>query len=235
MDFDDDNFENTAPDWDPEGDADFALENEEARTHYLAVGNSALRKNLPLDLDSKYSSNKVSRTEMEDSDFQEISEIDFGDSDSEVDNMDGTFDSHSDVSQEIEVESDENEGSIEEGPLRESEEESGNFHELMLKKMQEHEKEESEARKQLDKAAQKEAEQGVHVRRQLGLWEGLLEIRIKMQKVVDCANVLPQCDYYINYFEEFRDEELEQELEDTSRELCGVIDDLVEIRKVPIF
>jgi protein AATF/BFR2 len=228
MDFDNDNFENTAPDWDPEGEAEFALDTEEGRTHYVAVGNSALRKNFPIELDAKYSGKKVSRTEMEDNETDEDSEMAFEEWASESDGTSGSFDGHSDVSGELEVESEENESSVEEHV----EEEAGNLHSLMLKKMQQHEKEENESRKQVDEAAQKELEQGAYVRKQLGLWEGLLEIRIKMQKVVDSANVLPQYDYYVEYFEKSRDEELEKELEETSRDLCGVIDELVEIRKV---
>jgi protein AATF/BFR2 len=221
-------FDNTAPDWDPEGEAEFQSEIHEAREHYVHVGKSKLRQNLEIDLDPKYKAKRVSRKELEvekdDSEDEEQSVVSFG--------------GHSDVSAEDiglndEVDSDaELENAAQDSDSSEESTGKGDLNELLLRKLKKHEKDQQELVSKLSASAKKDAEQGEHVRIQLGIWEGLLEIRIKMQKAIECANVMPPHENYVEYFEVHKSDELETELEDTSRELCGIIDELIDIRKV---
>ncbi|KAI7905236.1 apoptosis antagonizing transcription factor-domain-containing protein [Cokeromyces recurvatus] len=94
-----------------------------------------------------------------------------------------------------------------------------------LKKIQEEEK---NMISQLSKSAQADVEKGQHVRQQLTLWDNCLESRIRMQKVIDDANKLPQKDAWYDFLA--KTEGIEIELEEVKNDLHEIIDDLMDIR-----
>lgn len=81
---------------------------------------------------------------------------------------------------------------------------------------------------QLSKSAQSDVEKGKHVRQQLKLWDNCLESRIRMQKVIDDANKLPQKDNYYDFLAEA--EGIENDLETAKTDLREIIDDLMDMR-----
>ncbi|KAI8928401.1 apoptosis-antagonizing transcription factor [Entophlyctis helioformis] len=89
----------------------------------------------------------------------------------------------------------------------------------------------------LSQSAKADVEKGRHVRAQLALWESLLEIRIRIQKIVDLANRLPQPDVYASVLEaaaEFQASPSSaigaEVLQTASSELVALLNDLVSIR-----
>ncbi|KAI9486834.1 MAG: apoptosis antagonizing transcription factor-domain-containing protein [Benjaminiella poitrasii] len=132
-----------------------------------------------------------------------------------------------------EVDSSENEESEEEEKEEEEEEEGSADEEIddddeintELKKIQEEEK---QMISQLSKSAQADVEKGQHVRQQLTLWDNCLESRIRMQKVVDDANKLPQKDDWYDFLA--KTEGVEDDLEEAKNDLREIIDDLMDMR-----
>lgn len=60
------------------------------------------------------------------------------------------------------------------------------------------------------------------------MWDNCLENRIRMQKVVDNANKLPQNDDFIDFLA--KSEGVEKDLEAAKNDLREVIDDLMDMR-----
>jgi protein AATF/BFR2 len=220
-------LENAAPDWDPESDSETTDndQEEQRREHYVTVGKSKMRQNLDLEMDPKYSGTRISRKELleqedfmsESAEIEEEEDLVSRDSQPSASEADSDNDSRQDSENDSE---------------NEFQPKGGDIKDDLLSKIKEHEAEEVQMTARLHDLAQKDAEKGVFVRNQLGIWDCLLEIRIRMQKAVEAANVLPTQHVFESLITNNDDEELEAYMEETSRDICGVIDDLIDLKKV---
>lgn len=234
------NIETTAPaDYDPEDThepfqddveqgADLNSDDDEAvdgaRDHYVTVGKSKLRSEQPTMLnDPRYSGKQASRKDMFSEEEEEESSDEGNDSfDDDEDLMNVTKEVEESDEEEI---GDDDVDSDEEAIEEENEEESDGEINEELRKIQ---LEEKQIISQLSKSAQTDVEKGQHVRQQLTLWDNCLESRIRMQKIVDNANKLPQKDDWANFLA--KTEGIEEDLEQVKTDLRDVMDDLMDIR-----
>ncbi|KAI8333801.1 apoptosis antagonizing transcription factor-domain-containing protein [Choanephora cucurbitarum] len=248
-------LDNTAPkDYDPEdvleplhdqndnSEDERDLDETSARDHYVSVGKSKLRNEQPLLDDPRYSGKRTSRKDIysdseqddeieeqpsDDNDSEEAQDLMNSDDDSNDDDEDLLAKSHT-YKNDFEKESDEEvtEDEEEEGEEAEgSQSDADDDVNAELKKIQEEEK---QMISQLSKSAQSDVEKGQHVRQQLTLWDNCLENRIRMQKLIDNANKLPQKDNWYDFMG--KAEGIEADLESAKNDLRGVIDDLIDIR-----
>ncbi|KAI9341577.1 apoptosis antagonizing transcription factor-domain-containing protein [Pilaira anomala] len=240
------NLDSTAPkDYDPEdileplndhnnnSEEDSEAEDNGARDHYVAVGKSKLRNEQPLLDDPRYAGKRTSRKDIysEDEEDEEIEEDIISGSENDDDSNDDDEDLLANANSDEEEISDEEqfgEGSEEEesGDEEENKDAEGDDEiDAELRRIQEEEK---QMISQLSKSAQSDVEKGQHVRQQLTLWDNCLENRIRMQKVVDDANKLPQKDGWMDFLA--KTEGVEKDLENAKNDLRQVIDDLIDIR-----
>ncbi|KAI9280071.1 apoptosis antagonizing transcription factor-domain-containing protein [Sporodiniella umbellata] len=244
-------IETTAPaDYDPEDTHEtFQEENEQkfgsdaednedaARDHYITVGKSKLRSEQPTMLDDpRYSGKRASRKDVfsEEEEEESASEDNDDSFDDDEDLMGGVKDDEEEIDDE-EIDSDEQALRNEETDSDEAadsdevvdddaNESDGELNEE-LRKIQDEEK---QIISQLSKSAQSDIEKGQHVRQQLTLWDNCLESRIRMQKIVESANKLPQKDNWIGFLA--KAEGVESDLEEVKAGLREVMDDLIDIR-----
>ncbi|CAO3637836.1 unnamed protein product [Mucor hiemalis] len=245
------NLNSTAPkDYDPEdileplNDKDDSenendLDESGARDHYVSVGKSKLRNEQPLLDDPRYAGKRTNRKDLyseDEFDEEEVSgsevEEEEEEEEDEAEGNNDSFDDEEDLlanadSNEEEEESDEDD--VEESGAEESENEDevegDDEINTELRRIQEEEK---QMISQLSKSAQSDVEKGQHVRQQLTMWDNCLENRIRMQKVVDNANKLPQNDDFIDFLA--KSEGVEKDLEAAKNDLREVIDDLMDMR-----
>ncbi|KAG2202837.1 hypothetical protein INT46_000496 [Mucor plumbeus] len=244
-------LDSTAPkDYDPEdileplndnnenSDQESGNEESGAREHYLSVGKSKLRSEQPLLEDPRYAGKRTSRKDIYSDDDEEEEEEKFkGFSASEDGEEDVVDDDSNDDDEDLlaNANSDEEEEDSEDSEDLDQEDVSdaesvqnnGDDDEINteLRRIQEEEK---QMISQLSKSAQSDVEKGQHVRQQLTLWDNCLENRIRMQKVIDDTNKLPQNDTYYDFLA--KSEGVEKDLENAKNELREVIDDLIDIR-----
>ncbi|ORX55087.1 hypothetical protein DM01DRAFT_1335384 [Hesseltinella vesiculosa] len=218
-------LDNTAPrDYDPEdlvepmNDANLSeedgsdMEEHDGRSHYVKMGKSSLRNNQPLLMDDpRYSGERTSRKELY---------SDESDSDTEGYDQDETvpFGAVDDDSEGSDDDDDEQFSS-------DAEEDDPQEDQALTEELQKIQEEEKTMLQQLTKSASDDVEKGQHVRQQLTLWDNVLEVRIRMQKVVENANRLPQHDRW----DEIKDE-MSDDINETKAELRQVLDDLMELR-----
>ncbi|KAK9768244.1 rRNA-processing protein bfr2 [Basidiobolus ranarum] len=229
-----------------ESDISDASEDEASRGHYVKVGQSKLRnQNFVLD-DPKYAGKRSSRSTLfddeaeeegeseddevavdSDDDFgsdplPEDEEVEFGDSDEEESDAEASNDS--DQSAEALVDSDDNESSEED--MDEDEVDDFEADENLQEELQKIQEDEKSLMKNITQSAKTDVEKGQHVKNQLSIWEGLLDLRIRIQKSVNCANKLPQHDIY----PEFCTPESNLAVEEAKTEVRDLIDSLLDIR-----
>ncbi|KAJ1656783.1 rRNA-processing protein bfr2 [Dispira simplex] len=208
------------PDYDPEdferddlpddsgsnGDSGDDLEAQhDAREHYVKVGKSQIRKRQDLELnDPKYVGTRVNRQDLfAESDVsdnnEEEQEEEYGDSDDDALGDDSGVAELTDSSDDEHDESDNsNESYSSEGESDEEEEldelgfqvdrKSENSVKQQLEVL---EKEENHILKLMSQSAKVDVLKGQHVLKQTKMWDALLDVRIRTQKVVTTANCFP--------------------------------------------
>ncbi|KAF5316444.1 hypothetical protein D9619_006125 [Psilocybe cf. subviscida] len=202
-------LEETAPaDFDPEDfpgrdggdDDDMLVDNTVSREHYVDVGRSALRNRLPSVADPKYEGVRISRKDLlNDSDPDDL----------EDDDDEGQADEDEDEDEEeVDSEGESHDGSIHghtaSSPVHtpsESGEESDKASEDVTEEQpvsqrrapQTDETEpNADMTSSLAQTRENDMKKGQAVKRQIALWDTLLDTRIRMQKSVVSANRLPQ-------------------------------------------
>ncbi|KAI8074904.1 apoptosis antagonizing transcription factor-domain-containing protein [Gongronella butleri] len=230
-------LDSTAPkDYDPEdlvepmNDAglsdDEAASNDEHdnRSHYVKVGKSSLRNKQPLLMDDpRYAGERASRKELYSDDDEDDDMAGYGDDDEVVPFGAVDDDEDEDEDEDDEDDSDNDDDDDSEGDFSDNVEEDQEDNEL-TEQLQKIQQEEKSMLQQLAKTASGDVEKGQHVRQQLTLWDNMLEARIRMQKVVENANRLPQFDRWDEV------EQVKEEINDTKADLREVLDDLMDLR-----
>lgn len=191
-------FANPEPeDFDPEdfernSDASQS-DNEEARAHYVEVGKSRLRDDAPLVHSSKYKGSRVSRQDLDT----------FGASESEDDVEDEELsqeDSSQELSQELSQESSDEVPSEEESSsdgeessdINENSHQNGNGKAAAVAAILKEEQKQLVNR--LSQTAQADIAKGKAVQSQMSVYEGLLDARIRLQKILNISNTLTESD-----------------------------------------
>lgn len=75
-----------------------------------------------------------------------------------------------------------------------------------------------------------EIKKGESVQNQQKIWEKLLEVRIKAQKMMTTANALPDYDAHIELLEVDDDGQFSDKIEETSSQLYNLLDNLIELQ-----
>lgn len=78
--------------------------------------------------------------------------------------------------------------------------------------------------------ASEEVQKGICVQNQLKIWEKLLEVRIKAQKMLITANSLPDYDAHIALTEDDTESQFLEKCESTCDNVYGLIDNLLELQ-----
>ncbi|KAF9564265.1 TRAUB-domain-containing protein [Agrocybe pediades] len=214
-------LEEAAPvDYDPEDiqsrgadlDNDVNMDNAAVREHYIDVGPSKLRNRLPSVADPKYEGVRVSRKQL----LEEVSEEEesFDEDEDDEDDMrhggDGMSSGIEDMGGEYGMGSEDEEDGEREEPSeseesrqsgeeeeREEEEEEEEAPRPSQKRSQPHEESQpqvqptGDATSTLKKTREEDLKKGKAVKRQIALWDSLLDTRIRLQKSVVSANRLP--------------------------------------------
>jgi protein AATF/BFR2 len=202
-------LDNTAPDWDSNDEGSNSEQEEEehdATEHYVSVEKSSLRNHLELVMDPKYNGEKVSRKDLFETQVNKELEFD-SDDDSEI------------VSIQADDSTDEEEAYENSG----NDDDNDEIEELVVKE------DEKKLVKKMNLASSTEAEKGQHVRSQMSLWDGFLDLRIRTQKILDTANSMPQGETYNKITE---DDETKDAIDQASAELLEMFDYLVAFQKV---
>ncbi|KAJ2847732.1 rRNA-processing protein bfr2 [Coemansia brasiliensis] len=168
------------------------------RGHYIEVGKSTLRRQQGIgELGPKYTGSRVSRKDLyddQDSDQSDLSDKDVEMAASSTGSEAGQTASEGEASSsESEDESDED-GSDSGGASNETRERIR----AEMKKLEEGEK---ALLSSITQTAKSDVEKGQHVLNQTRMWEGSLDARIRMQKLVTAANELPQFDTFTDLVE----------------------------------
>lgn len=82
----------------------------------------------------------------------------------------------------------------------------------------------------LIKETSEEIQKGLCVQNQLKIWEKLLEVRIKAQKMLITANSLPDFDAYLALTEQDEDSEFLEKYESACDNIYGLVDNLLELQ-----
>ncbi|EGF81891.1 hypothetical protein BATDEDRAFT_86940 [Batrachochytrium dendrobatidis JAM81] len=202
-------------------------EDDAARNHYASVTRSSLRDQLDLDMDDpKYLGKRVTRKALE----QEESNEDSNDS-SDKSEL-GETEISSDDEQSAESQTDGFEDESDRNSSSDADDQDSG--ETMMATLARLQKDQGKMMKAMTESAQADVEKGKHVRAQLGLWDSLLDIRIRIQKAVDLANQMPQASMYEQFLESATQEisaaECRQQVKETSAQLTTLLDDLTTLR-----
>lgn len=224
---------NPAPEIDPESvhfDLNSISDDELARDHYSIPTTSALRSAVPLELDEMYQGKKVSRKDLNDSvsGSEEVSgdEVE-GQEQEESDLEEDSEDFHS--NEEYEQEDFDSDSQHSQSDYEEESQNKTITTPLDIASQIAHlEKDNKKMIKSLADTAQADVEKGLHVKNQVALWDGLLDLRIRMQKSVELANSMPQLELY----QEILDIECKDAVDATSTVLFGLLNQLVDARIV---
>ncbi|OZJ01884.1 hypothetical protein BZG36_05017 [Bifiguratus adelaidae] len=233
---------------DGEDDGDEAL----ARQHYVEVGKSSLRNAVGGFLDDpKYSGVRTGRKalygeeddeEADESDEEEGKgsderEVDHDDAGSDVADMESA--SEEDAASDSEVDAADNGASSDEENVSTSDdnedEERITKHDnsQLSKELAKFEQEEQEMIKGLSVAAKEDVERGRGVQHQMSLFDGLLDARIRMQKVLALGNQLPQPDTYPLFIQEaetITDDTLFPQLANAKTAVLDLMDSITGLR-----
>ncbi|KAJ2552731.1 rRNA-processing protein bfr2, partial [Coemansia sp. RSA 1933] len=220
------------------------------REHYVDVGKSTLRRRQGLgDLGPKYTGSRVSRKALyQDNESSEESESVESDAQLEAESEDeeeqGTDDSSSDEGSENNMgsESESDDDSEDESPrarfsLQQDDDDGSAAISQQrvreeIKKLEEGEK---ALLKSITQTAKSDIEKGQHVLNQTRLWEGALDARIRVQKIVTMANELPQQDMFdelvASRFEDDKESDESNCLEVARQSIMLLIGSLADLRK----
>ena len=219
---------------DPISDSDVEHSDQGLQNHhYLEVENGKIKKQLDLqmDLDQKvYNGKKVSRKEYQDEEFDSSA--------FEEESID-SFDSLNSDKDDVESNQDDNEFNASSDSNSESESYSDS--ESIMSTQSQNQKEKDEIHQELQKIKQEEKNllstlskgskqdviKGKNIQNQKTLWDGLLNLRIRMQKLVSNANQLPSHDTYSTLFVNDQEKEMAK---DVFKGLGMVLSDLINIR-----
>ncbi|GAA5874675.1 hypothetical protein JCM3774_004779 [Rhodotorula dairenensis] len=213
-----------------------------AQADYVDVGTSKLRKKGEAVLDAKYDGKKGSRaaifgdqdddddeqggqfeddddSEDEMGDFEDLEGVeDDKDDEDEDDEDDEDEDDEDDEDEDEDVESDDADG--DEAPKRRADP-------TAVPPSRAKQQDERAMVSQLKQAASADVEKGRAVKKQLAFCDSLLESRIKLQKAVGAANLLPRPDKAPTYYQAVGQDDVDQ----TLRELAGLSEELFELRQ----
>ncbi|KAJ1866007.1 rRNA-processing protein bfr2 [Coemansia sp. RSA 989] len=174
------------------------------RGHYVDVGKSTLRRQLGIgELGPKYTGSRVSRKDLyddQDSDQSDVSDDDNDDNDVEMVASSASSEAAETAGEE------ETSNSESEDESDENDSDSGGAANEMRERIRAEMKKLEEGEKALlssiTQTAKSDVEKGQHVLNQTRMWEGSLDARIRMQKLVTSANELPQFDTFANMVED---------------------------------
>ncbi|KAI9506627.1 apoptosis-antagonizing transcription factor [Coemansia spiralis] len=228
-------------------DNDESDEEELKREHYVDVGKSTLRKRQGLgDLGPKYVGSRVSRKALyEDEEGDDSEDVDaessgselLDDGDEEDDKLDEEEEDEEESSMDNESEDDSDMDDTHFGFGAQSDSDDGKAESQLrvreeIKKLEEGEK---ALLKSITQTVRSDVEKGQHVLNQTRLWEGSLDARIRVQKIVTAANELPQYDLFERLvearFEQNADSDEHDRLEEARQSIRLLIGSLVELRK----
>ncbi|KAF9477766.1 TRAUB-domain-containing protein [Pholiota conissans] len=244
-------LEEAAPvDYDPEdlqtrgGDDAMDLDAGATREHYFEVGPSILRNQLPSVADPKYEGVRVSRKQLlEDSD-EGLVEDDEND-DGDVEHPGHGESGEQGIEDGDDVDSDHNEEGFRdhlfgrripaesEGSEANSEEEGKEEEEEEEERQEEHQRQvddepSEDVTSTLKKSRETDIKKGQAVKRQLALWDTLLDTRIRLQKSVVSANGLPPPSHMKEYLES---EDCRDSLSKFLDEASKLTDELLELQE----
>ncbi|CAG8622304.1 11801_t:CDS:10, partial [Ambispora leptoticha] len=141
------------------------------------------------------------------------------------------------VSSESEVEEDGDEiassdSGIDEDGDSQNEDETQTFSydadESIQKELKKIENEERNLLEKISQSAKADVTKGQHVKTQIGLWDSLLDIRIRLQKSVTISNSLPQHNTYPSFI---ASPKVQSAIKETKSELSELIDSLIKLNK----
>ncbi|KAJ1733444.1 rRNA-processing protein bfr2 [Coemansia sp. Benny D160-2] len=225
------------------------------REHYVDMGKSALRQRQGLgDLGPKYTGSQVTRKalyddeESSDDSLSEEGEESLSDDNSDADELLESADNSG--QSETEDESDEEQDDQDSDSDSENDMARAKFtlqhnddDDAIASKSQQRVREEIKKLEEGEKAllksitqtAKSDIEKGQHVLNQTRLWEGALDARIRVQKVITAANELPQCDDFDELVGSRFEDEAEPEesncLEEARQSIRLLLGSLVDLRK----
>ncbi|CAG8605614.1 2205_t:CDS:10 [Ambispora gerdemannii] len=227
----------------------------EGKEHYVDVGKSSLRQNL-LD-DPKYVGKKINRKDLF-SDIPGVDEymnIDEQDEDDIINDNQKNLSSNirfNSLDKEKEVEEKEYEDSENDFSDKVSEQsfetpnqsnskqvKNAKFDtekhdadiiadESIQKELKKIEDDERNLLKKISQSAKADITKGQHVKSQIGFWDNLLDIRIKLQKSVTISNSLPQHTTYPLFV---TSPKVQLAIKETKSELCELVDSLIKLSK----
>ncbi|KAJ2154405.1 rRNA-processing protein bfr2 [Coemansia sp. RSA 637] len=213
-------------------------EDEElVRKHYVSMDKSALRRQQGIgELGPKYTGSRISRKDLydgddisEQSDDEEI-ESDSQESDSGSESEDdaaaitGEASSNADSGEDSEADSEDDSGEDSDASGYSSAIGNGKkateSRERLRAEMKKLEEGEKALLSSITQTARSDIEKGQHVLNQTHMWEGMLDARIRIQKLVTAANELPQFDMFDALVEsQFADNDDNMDDSDTSNHL----------------
>ncbi|KAJ2610666.1 rRNA-processing protein bfr2 [Coemansia sp. RSA 1365] len=230
------------------GSEDEELSDEELkRKHYVNVGKSALRSQQGIgELGPKYTGSRISRKDLYEQDVSEDSNTSSEDeSDTASDALEQESLSGSDLgadddaltTNDSDIDSDEEKVDTTAGEANAAD--SAKRIREEMKKLEEGEK---ALLSSITQTARSDVEKGQHVLNQTRMWEGTLDARIRVQKLVTAANELPQLGMFEHFVEErFNPTELSDgpennttQLESTRESVRTLLSSIVELRKTLI-
>lgn len=170
------------------------------------------------ELDSKYKGKVVSRKELD----QEDGDITESEKSSENESLDDDSESHEEEEEEEEDDDTDDDNNY------------GDLSQFMNNKSSQ-EKEEKEEATQLVKKVQEnnvEVKKGLCVQNQLRVWENLLEVRIKAQKMLITANSLPDYDSFLDLSEIDDESKFLEKTESACDNVYALLDNLLDLQTV---
>ncbi|KAJ2854608.1 rRNA-processing protein bfr2 [Coemansia erecta] len=203
------------------------------RKHYITMGKSRLRQNQGIgDLGPKYVGARVSRKDLYGEQSPDSSEEEEEEEEEEDDGDDGESSADSDLA--TDSDSDSNDELEHERMFGEDSDDDQNGTENQdnhildeLKKLEEGEK---ALLKTISQTAQSDVEKGKHVLNQTRMWEGALDARIRVQKLMTAANELPKPDLFSKVVSS-SSEQTEDRLAKARKSVRLLIDSLIQLRK----
>jgi protein AATF/BFR2 len=173
------------------------------------------------DLSSKYKGKAVSRKELE-AENGDVSESESDEQSSENESED----------EDPEVSENSEEGSDTDDDDEDTDDEYGDFDLAQFAKPQQVSKEEDSAVLVKDSSSSKndDIQKGICVQNQLKMWEKLLEVRIKAQKMLITANSLPDYDAFLDLSERDEDSLFMEKVDSTCDNVYNLMDNLLELQ-----
>eukprot|EP00126_Sphaerothecum_destruens_P004725 Sdes_comp18349_c0_seq1m8110 len=219
-------------DFDPEDDvfdSAFIPSNMDSGSDEGGPVRSFIRAGIEEEVDSKYAGTVSSRKELldhipkgENSSASEDEEFSLsGEDSSESDHSDDDFEASAKVDNLSDEEDSDSHFQIEQ---RFCDDSQSAFEEELLQL----EQEASQGITTISQDTSREMKKGMHVRTQLRNWETILELRIKLQKLLLCGNSFPQPEDYQLFLE--NDSSLLYKFNDISNEMSGLLSTLLELQ-----